>query len=267
MNSSVKKVLEDSCRTMVESTLACYSTQVANWLRDNKDVEVTAEEVCQAFDVPFKPVSTTPATPVSAAVTAAMPDYFAKNEVSSTPKKRGGRTKKTVDVNLPTCSYVMVRGKSSGKQCTGTVLGDGSVGSDKYCKNCLKKAAVKETLEGNTTKATVQPAVLPGSTVEIPETNVAKNDELQVMPIPGQDGKFREMTHGFIVEPSSDGSITALAIEDNGVTRDLSSSERKIATSMGLNLVVVEPVSVPTTLKVAAIPQLPTLQTLQVNKS
>ena len=98
-----------------------------------------------------------------------IPNYYSGTGVT-TPKKKGGRTKKVTDPNLPICSYVMARGKSAGQQCNNQVVGDGTtVGGDKYCKACLKKAAVKQELEKSPSKLTVQPPVLPGSVVEFPE--------------------------------------------------------------------------------------------------
>ena len=74
------------------------------------------------------------------------------------------------------------------------------------------------------------------------------------MAIDGEDGIYREMTHGFIVQPDpTDGSITAISIDDNGTRRELREDERKIALSLGIN--VINPVPLPN--PVSSIPQVP----------
>ena len=271
MSSSVKTVLEENVRTVVNNVVSGYCGQLSNWLREHKDVEVSSEELCTAFEVPFK----SPQTPAGAQVSTItptmpnLPNYYSGTGVT-TPKKRGGRTKKNADTNLATCSYVMTRGQNPGKQCSNQVVGDNvTPGGDKYCKVCLKKASVKSALDGTSSKSTVQPAVLPGSTVEVPANLEAQKNELQVMPIPGQDGKYREMNHGFIVEQGADGSITAIAVDDNGTHRDLLPNERKTAISMGIEVAPepTEPITVPSTSSIPSIPQIPSFQTLRTTKS
>lgn len=270
MNSSVKNILEDNLRGVVQNVVSGYSNQLSNWLREHKDVEITAEEICTAFEVPFK-TPQTPGAPSGAQITTIMPNlpnYYAGTGVT-TPKKKGGRGKKVVDNNLPMCSYVMARGLNQGKQCPNPVVGDGvTQGGDKYCKICLKKAAVKSSLEGTSSKSVVAPPVLPGSTVEIPSNVSSKNDELQVLAMPDHPGRFREVQHGFIVEQNSDGSITAIAIDDNGVHRDLRPNERAIALNMGINVTTPE-IPLPTVVSnsIPTVPQIPNLATLSVNKS
>lgn len=277
MSSSVKSVLEENLRGVVQNVVSGYSSQLSNWLREHKDVEVSPEELCAAFEVPFKTPQTPGGVPSGAQISTIMPNlpnYYAGSGVT-TPKKKGGRAKKTVDNNLPTCSYVMARGQNVGKQCNNSVVGDGvTQGGDKYCKACLKKAAVKSSLEGNTSKSSMHAPSIPGSTVEIPSSVASKNDELQVVAIPGQEGRFREVHHGFIVEQTSDGSVTAIAIDDNDVQRDLRPDERAIALSLGINVVNIESVSLPTVVPKASgipsipqVPQIPNLSTVQVPKS
>lgn len=272
MNSTVKSVLEDNLRGVVQNVVSGYSSQLSHWLREHKDVEISPEELCIAFEVPFKPPQT-PGAPSGAQITTIMPNlpnYYAGTGVT-TPKKKGGRGKKVVDTNLPMCSYVMARGQNQGKQCPNQVVGDGvTQGGDKYCKACLKKAAVKSSLEGTSSKSVVAAPVLPGSTVEIPSNVASKNEELQVLAMPDYPGRFREVQHGFIVEQSSDGSVTAVSIDDNGVHRDLRPNERAIALSMGINVVTPEVVPLPTVVSSSSIPpvpQIPHLATLPLNKS
>ncbi len=273
MSSSIKTVLENNVRSMVNSVMAAYCEQLSSWLHDNKDVEVSSEELCAAFELTFK----SPQTPAGAQVSTitptmpSLPNYYSGTAVA-TPKKRGGRTKKVVNEDLPKCAYILTRGREPGKQCGNQVVGDNvTLGGDRYCKICLKKASVKATLDGSSSKSTVQPAVLPGSTVEIPSNVENQKNELQVVAIPGQEGKYRETNHGFIVEVGEDGGITAVAIDDDNHHRELRPHERQIALSLGIN-VVAEPTVLPmpqssSVPAVPSIPQIPQLHTLPLTKS
>ena len=52
--------------------------------------------------------------------------------------------------DIPSCSYIMIRGKNMGNRCDQQILNDGSPGSNKFCKNCLKKTVVKRLNENIT---------------------------------------------------------------------------------------------------------------------
>lgn len=275
MSSSVKSILEESVKNTVTNFCGGFSHQLSGWLKENKEIEISPEELCQAFEIPYQP-STPGSYPNGSSVQTKMPNmpnYYAGTG-ATTPKRKGGRSKKTVDPNLPTCSYVLVRGKNSGAKCPNPVSGEDIKGGNEYCKQCLKKAAVKTALEEGTSKPTVQPPQMPGSVVDIPTNVPEKNDELQVVEIPGEPGLYREVTYGFIVQPNSeDGSITALSIDDNGTRRDLRENERNIALKLGINVVNSDSVPVPKTpptatttaqatvlktLTVPTVPQIPT---------
>ena len=234
-NNSVKSIIEEQIKGSVETILSSYATQLSDWFNQNKDVEITPEELRQAFDVPLKPV--TPST-MSRGISTIMPDMPGYLAGSATPKKRGGRTKKEVDPSLPQCEYVKTKGKDPGSQCGNKVLNDGSLGADHYCKQCLKKASVKNKLEGDGVKTTVQPPNMPGSKIKVEKEPEEPTNELQVMPIDGRDGFFREANHGFIVEQTEDGNIVATAIcPDGEEERPLNDNERKIAQGLGLEVI------------------------------
>ena len=259
---SFKNVLEDN----VKNFLGAACEHLSKWLQDEKNVEVTSEELCIVFDLPYKPLGTpTSGLPNGASIQTQMPNLPNYFSGVTTPKKRGGRTKKALDPNLPQCAYKMLRGKNPGQQCPKQVLGDGSLGADTYCKDCLKKAAVKSVLEGTSAKPTVQPPSMPNSTVDIPEQVEKKDNELQVTDI--GDGFYQEVTHGFIVKPEDDGSVTALYIDDKGSRRELKEDERKIAKGMGMNVVEPKPVPLPSAPNTSnSLPQIPQISTLQLPK-
>lgn len=203
-------------------------TQVSEWLKENKSVDVTCEELCGIFDIDIKNRQTSSSNQISSQ-TAVIPGYFTGTG-SSTPKRRGGRRPKVKDPNAVICCYIYTRGKRDGKQCTDPVLDNGSPGSDKYCKTCIKKAGVQKCIaEGGSGSSSnkVAPPVLPGNKVVIPE-ETKKSTPLNVVPVPGTDDMFKTVGEGFIVQSHKDGTIVAIAKEDddNGVHRPLTTEEK-----------------------------------------
>ncbi len=238
MSKSVKNVFEET----IKKFCGDVSHQLSSWLEKEKNVDISPEEICSFFDVTYKPPST-PGLPSGSAVQTKMPnlpDYYAGTGVSPAKKRGGGRSKKVVDPDAPVCEYITTRGQNPGTRCSKQVANDGSKGSDRFCKQCLKKAAVKAIIEGPATKSTVQPPVLQGGVVKMPEEpkNEPQNDELQVIEIEGHPGKYREVNHGFIVQQGEDGSLTSHQIDDpNSGWRDLKENEKKIALSLGIQVV------------------------------
>ena len=234
--SSVKNVVEESVKNAINSVCSNYSRQLSDWLQENKNVEMTSEEICSLWEVPYCPPST-PGIPSGASVTTRLPEYYAG--AVSPAKKRGGRTKKTVDPNAPKCQYKMTRGKNPGKECGNQVLGDGvTLGADRFCKACLKKAAVQKQLEKSDDKSTVKPPVLPGTSITVPEKEEPKTDEISVIEISGKPGWFKDTNHGFIIEQTTEGNIVAHEIEnDKGETRKLNEEDKNLALTLGLQVV------------------------------
>jgi len=237
--SSVKNVVEESVRNAINSVCSNYSRQLSEWLQENKNVEITSEEICSLWDVPYCPPST-PSIPTGASVTTRLPEYYA-GAVSPAKKRGGGRTKKSVDPNAPLCEYKMTRGKKEniGKQCGNPVLADGvTLGADRFCKACLKKAAVQKILEKSDDKSTVKPPVLPGSSITVPEKEEPKSDEISVIEIPGEPGRYKETNYGFIVEQPDEGTVVAHEIEnEKGERRKLNEEDRKLALAIGIRVV------------------------------
>jgi hypothetical protein len=274
MEKSVKAALEDS----VKKFLGDVSNQFSSWLQEEKGVEISPEELCLFFEVTYKPPST-PGLPSGSSIQTQMPNlpnYYAGTGVSPAKKKGGGRTKKVIDPSLPNCEYIYTRGKTPGKKCQNQVANDETNGSDRFCKQCLKKVAVKSKLEASSSKPTVQAPVLPGNTVKVEEENKVKNGELQVIEIEEHPGKYKEINHGFIVEQGENGTITAHKIEENGVWRDLKEDEKNIALKLGMQVLHSDsavnvpmpaaeaPPSVPSMLAMPQPPSIPQIQQLGV---
>jgi len=234
-NTSVKSVFEKTVNNFVGSV----SSHLSDWLREHKQIEISSEEICTAFNIPFKPI--TPGLPSAAATQTQMPHipgYF--TGTGSSPRRRtgrGGRQKKVYSSDHPKCIYIYTRGKAEGKQCNMPVLMDGSLGSQHYCKSCLKKASVQSSLKNNSDNTKVTPPIIPGETVPIKENKQETQDELSVVPIEGRSDIYRETGHGFIVMQEEDGNIYVIKIDDDGEWRDLNDSEIDIAQKMGLTIV------------------------------
>ena len=233
--TTIKNTFEETVKTTVNNFCNTISHQLSTWLKENKDSECSPEEICKALDVPYRPPSGLPSGATIQTQMPNLPSYYAGTGVS--PKKKGGRTKKPVDPNLPICEYTLKRGKNPGQRCSNQVSGTASPGADRFCKQCLKKTAVKSLLEEESEKTTVQPPLLPGNTVEVTNQEETKSEELSVVPIDGREGVFREVNHGFIVRQEDDGSIVAFEIDDSGTFRKLNETEKKIAEGLGLQVI------------------------------
>ena len=236
--SNAKNFIEDSVKTNVTNLILAMSNHLSNQLA-NKDIEVSPEEICSFFDVAYRPAST-PSYNTGASVQTQMPSipgYLTGAGISpAANKKKGGRSKKGADPNAAQCEYTLSRGKSSGQRCPNTVANDESLGSDRFCKACLKKAAVKSLLEAPSSKSTVPPPILPGATVKGMEETEHPKDVLQVVPLDGYPGFFRETKYGFIVQQTEDENIICHRIDDGKGQRELTESEKALALGMGLQV-------------------------------
>jgi len=234
--SSVKNIVEETIKETVNNVCSNYSRQLSEWLQENKNVEISPEEICVAWDVPYRTPST-PGIPSGAAVRTQLPDYYSGTGTVSPAKKRGGRSKKVEDPSASKCQYKMTRGKNPGKCCDNAVLGDGTLGSEKYCKSCLKKAAVQKLLEKPDDKSTMQPPSIPGNSVKVPKETDIDKEEISVIEIEGKPGWFKEQKHGFIIEQKTDAVILAHEVEENGEVRKLNENDRKLALAIGFQVV------------------------------
>lgn len=244
----------------VRNLCASFTQQISDYLRENKNCDCPPEELCAAMNLPVRPASTPGMTGSSVTTklpTLNAPDYF--NGSVSPAKKKGGRGKKVANSNLPKCQYKKTRGNHPGSTCENTVLGDGSLGADRYCKACLTKAAVKKELNGETSTKSKLSAPSLGNVVNISEDEPSSSNsrnEINCVPLEGEPGRYRETNYGFIVEQHADAGVVVIEIEDNGVRRELNDNERKLASGLGLQ--TLQPKPTPAAVNIQ-IPQLPSI--------
>lgn len=243
----------------------CFVNQVAShlseWLKTNKSVDVSTQDLCSAFNVPYTPRSAMAGLPQSAQMGTQMPQVpgYYSGTGGPSPARKGGRKKAPVDPNAPRCIYKFQRGAKKGETCDEVVVGDDQPGGDSYCKSCIKKKTVQNKITSGTGgKSTVQPPVVPGGMVPVPDQEPSGSDSMSIDAVPlGPDGMYRDVNNGYIIKAYPDGTLVALSIEDNGVQRPLTDDERKKAQTMGLSVVNEEaPASSGTT--VPTIPTIPT---------
>lgn len=240
--------LKDSFSTTVsEFFVNQVASQLSEWLKSNKDLDVSPEEICSAFDIAYTPRATMAGLPQSANMPTQMPNlpgYFAGTGASPAPGGKGsgrggGRKKAPVDPNAPKCTYTFQRGNKKGENCDEPVAGSGVPGGDKYCKNCLKKKTVQNRVaSGSSDRSTVQPPTVPNGMVSVPDQEPADGGDntINVVPIPGSD-LYKEVNNNFILRQDPDGTVVALSVEENGIQRDLTADEKKTAQILGLSFV------------------------------
>lgn len=232
-DTTAKNIFEDTIKNFVGTV----SAHLSDWLKEHKEIEISSEEICTAFNVPFKP-PITPGLPSAmnfqGNVPINMPPYMKGTGMS--PKRRGGRQKKKYDENHPKCIYKFQRGDKEGQQCNTPVLSDGSLGADIYCKNCLNKAGVKKELRQNPSKSKVNAPSLDDNVVSVGSPQDKPQEEIKVHEIDDRPGFYRELKYGFIVFQDTDGSLTTMQIDDNGIVRNLNDEEKKTALDIGLNV-------------------------------
>ena len=272
--------LKDLLSTSVSDFFVNHvANHLSEWLKTNKSVAVTPEEVCSAFGVAYTPRSTMAGLPQSANMPTQMPNlpgYFAGTGTSPSAGGKGagkaaggggggGRKKAPVDPNGPKCIYAFQRGNKKGDVCGEPVAGGGVTGGDQYCKSCLKKKTVQgKVVGGSSSRSTVQPPNVPNGMVSIPDddepTETADNT-INVVPISGEPNMFKEVNHGFILRQDQDGTVVALSVEmADGSQRNLTADEKRTAQVLGLSFLdspqqVAAPQSVPTIPTVPSVPQ------------
>ena len=216
---------------------------LSTWLKQNKSVDVTAEELVKALNLPYTVKSA--GLPPSAGVQVQMPALPGFTATAgATPKKRGGgRGKKSTappDPNAPKCIYAYQRGDKRGNVCGAACANDAAIsGSGQYCAACLKKKTVQNKLtNGSSGKNTVKPPSHPGGMVAVPPQAAEKDGpSLDAQPFGNPDeGLFRVNDTGFIVKPLASGQIVVLGRADSetGPMRDLTAAEKIQAQQIGL---------------------------------
>lgn len=241
-NSSSNSTSNTLSSSFSETVTSFFSRLVADrlskWLKNDKNIDISSEEICQQFEMEFTPTPLISGLPHGVNIGTQMPNipnYM--TGTSASPKRRGGRKKKApVDPNGPKCQYKFIRGDNIGKICEKPVLNNGNPGSDRYCKDCIGKKTVKDEIKQShsESKSTVKPPVVPGGMVSVVEQEDESNNTLDAEST-DKEGFYREKTHGFIVQDKS-GSIYSDQIDDNGTWRPLTQDERKLARVMGIKV-------------------------------
>ena len=216
------------------------ASHLSEWLKTNKSVDVSSQELCEVFNVPYTPRATMAGLPQSANMAPTMPNlpgYFSGTGAS--PARRGGRKKVPVDPNAAKCVYIFQRGTKKGLVCGEVAANNGAPGSSDYCKSCLKKKTVQNRItSGSGGRSTVQPPIVPGGMVPVADQPATATDNtINVVPIPGNPDMFKDVNHNFILKRNPDGSVVALSVEENGVQRNLTADEKKTAQVLGLSFV------------------------------
>jgi len=238
------------------------STQLCDWLKTNKGVECSPQEICSVFSVSYTPKSSMSGLPQAASMATQMPNlpgYYQGTGASPAPKKStgGGRKKAPSDPNGPKCTYLFQRGDKKGQLCGLPVAQDGTAGGEQFCKACLKKKTVQgKVKDGDGGKSTVQPPVVPGGMVPVPEQSEASDgNTIRAVPIEGHSDLYKDQDFGWILRQLPDGAIVALSVEENGVQRPLTAAEKKNAQLRGISVMDSPPQAAPVVPTVPTVPQ------------
>lgn len=213
------------------------SSHLCPWLIKHKNIEITVEELVTALGLPFAALSNKSA-PVKTATS--VPAYF--KETGKTKSKPGTKTKtkskpKPSGDTITKCSYTFTRGQHVGDQCGKPVAGGNQKGADKFCKNCLTKKAVMETLEnGESEKDLVKPPSIKSA------TPVVNNNDDQMVEIKVENYRddrpgfmfFGE--YGFVIKYAASNEPVVLGTDPtrSGTWKPLSKDEEQKAIDMGL---------------------------------
>lgn len=201
--------------------------QLASWLKTNKGVDVTIDEMVAALALP---VNVTPR--VVSNYTQPLPS--ALNGTTAKPRA----TKKVAGDPAHPCQYLFKRGQNAGKTC-----GQPSVPGTDYCSACSKKSSVKN-LQAGTSKAPVVTRVKASQ----PPPSEIPAEELG-------DGRYLDRTNKFILTVPENGVTVAVGKMDGDVEQPLSTEDEQRATALGYSL---QP-------KVATVAPIPTTQTKVAN--
>ena len=258
--------LKDLLSSQVSDFLVNHASAcLCDWLRTNKGVECTPQELCCAFGVTYTPRATMAGLPQAANMTPQMPNVGYMTGVSASPRKAtgGGRKKTPADPNGPKCSYQFQRGDKKGQVCGLPVANNGEPGGDQYCKQCLKKKTVQTNVKpgaGGGSKKMVPPPMAPGGMVSVPDQEQGgDNNTIKAVPIEGHPGMFKDLETGFILKQEQDGSIIALGVDTGNSQRPLTHDEKRQAHARGLGVVDSPQASVPVVIPGTApvLPQVP----------
>lgn len=200
---------------------------LSNWLKVNKNVDVSEAEIADALGLPYvKPENSL----TNQNIASQMPSVTGFKEVTRKPSsKRKERRKKVFDENAPKCEYLIQRGKKKGDRCSSPCENDPNIlGSDRYCKVCLKKKTVQRSLTGNNDKKRkVQPPMI--------KNNQHHNKHhLDVSIYDENEGLYINQDTGFIVKQDEELNTYAIGKKVNGECVPLDANDKAIAQKLGI---------------------------------
>lgn len=176
---------------------------LVNWLKTSKNVEVTAEEVLEALNIP---INVTPR--FQSSYNQSIPNSL-KGAVASKP-----RTSKKADPNAAPCEYVFLRGDRKGQAC-----GAPAIPGTRLCKTCDRKTSAARY------KQDAPQAVRPQTRTPNPRADTE--------PYGDDPNKFIDKEDGFILDRQSDNSLVVTAVLDGDQERELNEEEKGKAQNKG----------------------------------
>lgn len=202
------------------------------WLKGNKGVEVSIDEMKKVLDMPAT-------NQMLSAPTFQAPSFSApRPNLTTTRKPRRGRGE-----IKGKCKYTFIKGKRSGFECGKSVYEEGS----DYCTTCRnKKGAQRKSARDGVSNilggALAPPSMLPKATNNGPPTRqVPSNVRLSVNRVKGQQNLMRETTYGFILSVISGHHVAKKILKDPNAdiseARDLTPDEKALAKSIGLAVI------------------------------
>ena len=236
--------MKDSKSTM--SNLEAFQTQInqfigslvltplAQWLNQEKKVEVTVDELLDVLKLP-KSSSAKPTTQV-VHTASHVPVQTVLAPVSETPAsgaKSRPKSKPPASENYTgaTCKYVFKRGESKGKECSKPVAS----GSD-FCEQCNNKKVTKtsDTKQTKLTETTTKPMV--GFTTPVGKKVEKPKIELRET---GQTNTYIDTQTNIVVKKVVDKDKTlfvAVGVQEESGFRTLTEDEKKEALSRNFSL-------------------------------
>ena len=226
MSSAITNFTE-SVSSFVSVTIL---TPIVSWLKEEKGVDVTLEELNELLTIPRINKPTTPF--ISNITPPSFPPHFTGNTISQ-PKKKSSKEENN-NPDAPRCKYVYKRGANKGQTCSKVAV----EGTD-FCKDCSKKDGVKNGPDS--AKAEVKPVVpakkpsITGFTAPLSKKfekslTLKKTDNPDVL---------EEIESHILVRRIKDGEkdvyVACGVLELDGSIRQLNDSDREIARKKGFS--------------------------------
>ncbi len=256
--SSVQKktptIIGDLTNGLKSLILNVYFPHLINFLRDDKKVVVTTEELCSVFSIK----STSSALPNG----MPLPGVFHGTGAAPQPsRKSGGRKKKATDARK--CIYTFTRGKKKNQRCDKScVAGETMIMCTTHCATTTGKKQWKQYIsKTNGASTSAMPAgPTPANQVSsIPPPVSETTSSLEANP-DSSDGILVSIPDNFkiVQDPSGNYKVTGVrpVFGDPSKDRPCTASEAAIAQKLGLAVAVGSPVG-PESSALPGIPGIP----------